>query len=85
MRGSCWMSLGRVELVEVMLTGEEESVRRDGSCWSPAFMVAAACRETDAERGEPEGDSGRGIGGLSPLVAMAGDRVVSLRKTRRLQ
>lgn len=31
-------------------------------------MVAAACRDTAAERGEPEGDSPRGS--ASPLVAM---------------
>lgn len=37
-------------------------------------MVAAAWRETDAERGEPGGDSARGIEGASPLVAMIGGR-----------
>jgi hypothetical protein len=44
---------------------------REGSCCSPAFMVAAACREMDAERGEPGGDSSRMRVGPSPFVAMS--------------
>lgn len=42
------------------------NVRGDGSCCSPAFIVAVACRDMEAEReGEPDGDSAR------PFDAMA--------------
>lgn len=34
-------------------------IRRPGSCCKPAFTVAAACSEMEAERGEGEGDSPR--------------------------
>lgn len=34
-------------------------------------MVAAAWRETDADRGEPVGDSARGAEAASPLEAMS--------------
>lgn len=34
-------------------------------------MVAAACNEIDADRGDPVGDSALGNEGLSPLVAIA--------------
>lgn len=30
-----------------------------GSCWRPAFIVAAACSEIDADRGEGDADSPR--------------------------
>ena len=41
--------------------------RLEGSCWRPAFMAAAAWRETEAVRGEPVGESGRAP---SPFVAI---------------
>jgi len=34
-----------------------QDVRRAGSCCRPAFMVAAACRETEARGEEAGGDS----------------------------
>lgn len=47
--------------------------RRDDSCCRPAFMAAAAWSDIDAERGDPAGDSDRGLAaaGLSPFDAMA--------------
>lgn len=51
------------------------AIRLEGSCWRPAFIVAAACSEVDKRRGEPVGDSPRGteaavgVGmGASPLA-----------------
>lgn len=45
-----------------------ELLRREGSCCSPAFMVAAAWREIDADRGDPVGDSARGMEEASPFM-----------------
>lgn len=42
---------------------------REGSRWSPAFIAAAACREMEADRGDPVGDSERGTE-TSPLAAI---------------
>merc|ERR1712000_182144 len=50
--------------------------RLECSCCRPAFIVAAAWRETDADRGEPVGDSARGAGAASPLEAMRGRYVL---------
>lgn len=49
---------------------DSEYLRREGSRWRPAFIVAAACSDTDADRGDPVGDSARGSEGLSLLVAI---------------
>jgi hypothetical protein len=42
------------------------------SCWSPAFMVAAACSDMEAERGDLVDDSLRGI----ELSLSSGDAIM---------
>lgn len=48
------------------------AIRRDDSCWRPAFIVAAACNEMEADRGSAGGggDSARGSDAPSPLLAI---------------
>lgn len=46
-------------------------------CWSPAFRVAAACREIDVVRGEAEGESPRGRGSLEFEDDMAREKCAS--------
>lgn len=45
-------------------------VRREGSRWRPAFIVAAACSDTEAGRGEAVGESVLVCTEPSPLAAM---------------
>lgn len=55
------------ELVSRSARGRD--VRGEGSLWRPAFRVAAACKEIEAERdGDRDGDSARWP---SPFDAMA--------------
>lgn len=50
----------------------DSDLLREGSRWRPAFRAAAACKEMDADRGDPVGDSERGTEETSPLAAIAG-------------
>lgn len=55
---------------EMEASGGGGFLRWEGSRWRPAFIVAAACKETEADRGEPAGDSERGSDEASPLAAI---------------
>lgn len=70
----------------------DSDLLREGSRWRPAFKAAAACKEMDAERGDPVGDSERGTEETSPLAAMVGrfedsiaDTVDGLKARERMQ